>query len=179
MPLTFRTLLAAILSLSLMACGFHLRGQGPNAKPLFASAQVIGNGGTGQELSKLLTLLKVNLTSQNPEIKIQIVSETSDKQVLSVNNNGQVAEYRIYYRIRFSAFKAGETLLDDNVLTLQRNLSWDESSVLSKESEEANLIKEMQRDGASQMIRRINSAAKKNQTANTPAASSASGVAAQ
>jgi LPS-assembly lipoprotein len=175
MPLSLRAACAALLCLSLMACGFHLRGQGPNASLPFSSAKVIGNGGAYQELSRLLGLMKVNLAASEPQVTIQILSEGTDKQVLSVNSSGQVSEYRLYYRIRFSASQSGTMLLEDNAISLQRNISWDENSVLSKESEEAALIREMQRDGASQIIRRINAAAK-----GTPAQSTtASAVAGQ
>ncbi|WP_157669507.1 LPS assembly lipoprotein LptE [Chitinibacter sp. GC72] len=170
MPLHLRTLLAALLSLSLMACGFHLRGQGPNSTLPFASAKLIGNGGAFQDLSRQLGLMKINLNSPTPEITIQILSEGMDKQVLSVNSSGQVAEYRLYYRLHFSASKVGETLIDDHAISLQRNISWDENSVLSKEAEEASLIREMQRDAAGQIIRRINAAAKN--AGNTSAANS-------
>ncbi|WP_373976005.1 LPS assembly lipoprotein LptE [Chitinibacter sp. SCUT-21] len=159
--MSLRTLFAALLALSLMACGFHLRGHGPNSTLPYSSAKLVGNGGAYQELSRLLGLLKVDLNSPEPQITIQILSEGADKQVLSVNSSGQVSEYRLFYRIRFSASKAGEMIIEDNAISLQRNISWDENSVLSKENEEASLIREMQRDGASQMIRRINAASKK------------------
>ncbi|WP_410498573.1 LPS assembly lipoprotein LptE [Chitinibacter sp. S2-10] len=173
MSLTLRTFLASLLALSLMACGFHLRGQGPAAQLLYDSAKVIGEGGAAKELSRLLGLMKVELNTPEPEITIQILSEGADKQVLSVNSSGQVAEYRLFYRIRFSAIRGSETLIDDNAISLQRNLSWDENSVLSKENEELSLLQEMQRDAAAQLIRRVNAATKRQgagmSTASAPA----------
>lgn len=160
MPTIVRPLFVALLALSLVACGFHLRGQGPASALQYRSAKVIGNGGAFNELNRQLQLMQINLNAAEPEITIQILSEGTDKQVLSVNNNGQVSEYRLFYRIHFSASRAGEMLIDDQTISLQRNISWDENSVLSKESEEANLIREMQRDGASQIVRRINAASK-------------------
>ncbi|WP_273428462.1 LPS assembly lipoprotein LptE [Chitinibacter tainanensis] len=173
MTLTLRTLLLTLLSTLLVACGFHLRGQGPAAKLSFTTAQVVGEGAASQELTRQFQLMQITVTRNQPELSVQILNESADRQVLSVNNSGQVSEYRLFYRVRFSANQKGEPLLDDVPLTLQRNISWDENSVLSKESEEARLYKEMQRDAAAQIVRRIAAAAKAQQAKAASTASAA------
>ena len=179
MSLRLKTLFLIGLCLSLMACGFHLRGQGPGAILSYSSIQVIGQSPAAQELRKALLLQpSAKLVEKDGEAQVTISSESYDKQVLSVNSSGQVAEYRLFYRIHVNANEGQYLLLNDAVITLSRNLSWDENNILSKESEEANLLKEMQRDSAQQIIRRVNAASKKRAKASGVASSAASAPAA-
>jgi LPS-assembly lipoprotein len=158
-----------------MACGFHLRGQGPNSQLLFKTVQVTGTGATAQELRKALVLQpNVQLLSKDAEASINITQEGSDKQILSVNSQGQVVQYRVFYRLHFNATAHGQPLLADTTISLMRTLQWDENVLLSNENEEGKLITEMQRDAAQQIIRRVNAAARQmpamSKAASTPAA---------
>ena len=83
--------------------------------------------------------------------------------MFSVNNSGRVAEYRLNYRIRFSASYKGETVLEEGSVAASRMLSWNENSVLSKESEEATLLRDMQRDVMQPLLRRVSAMVKKAQ----------------
>ena len=169
MPLRMKTLFLLGLCLSLMACGFHLRGQGPSAQLLFKTVQVSGNGATAQELRKALVLQpNIQLVNKDAEASINITQEGSDKQILSVNSQGQVVQYRVFYRVHFDATAQGRPLLSDTTISLMRTLQWDENVLLANENEEGKLIVEMQRDAAQQIIRRVNAAAR-----NTPAMSQA------
>ncbi|MBM9887260.1 MULTISPECIES: LPS-assembly lipoprotein LptE [Deefgea] len=173
MPLRLKTLFLLGLSLSLMACGFHLRGQGPSAQLLFKTVQVSGTGATAQELRKALVLQpSVQLVDKQAEATINITQEGSDKQILSVNSQGQVVQYRVFYRVHFDALANGDVLLPDTTISLMRTLQWDENVLLSNENEEGKLVTEMQRDAAQQIIRRVNAAARK-----TPAMSKAASAA--
>ena len=179
MLLRVKTLFLLGLSLSLMACGFHLRGQGPNSQLLFKTVQVTGTGAAAQELRKALVLQPgVQLVEKNGEAIINITQEGSDKQILSVNSQGQVVQYRVFYRVHFTATAHGQPLLDDTTISMMRTLQWDENVLLSNENEEGKLITEMQRDSSQQIIRRVNAAAIK-MPAMSKVASSASAAASQ
>jgi LPS-assembly lipoprotein len=170
MPLRLKTLFLLGLCLSLMACGFHLRGQGPSSQLIFKTVQVSGAGTAAQELRKALVLQTgVQLVDKNGEAQINIIREGSDKQILSVNSAGQVVQYRVFYRVHFNATANGETLLEDTTISLMRTLQWDENVLLANENEEGKLITEMQRDSSQQIIRRVNSAARQQAAASMPA----------
>ncbi len=176
MPLRVKTLFLLGLCLSLMACGFHLRGQGPNSQLLFKTVQVTGAGATAQEVRKALVLQPgVQLVEKQGEASINITQEGSDKQILSVNSQGQVVQYRVFYRVHFDATAHGKAILNDTTISLMRTLQWNENVLLSNENEEGKLITEMQRDAAQQIIHRVNAAAKQ-VPAMSKAASSASAV---
>ncbi len=177
MPVRLKTLFLLGLCLSLMACGFHLRGQGPNAQLLFKTVQVSGTGAAAQELRKALVLqASVKLVEKDAEAAIYVTQEGSDKQILSVNSQGQVVQYRVFYRVHFNATANGQPLLDNTTISLMRTLQWDENVLLANENEEGKLITEMQRDAGQQIIRRVNAAAKKmpamSKAASSPAATS-------
>jgi LPS-assembly lipoprotein len=124
--------------------------------------QVSGTGATAQELRKALVLQpSVQLVESKGEAIINVLRESSDKQILSVNSQGQVVQYRVFYRVHFDAFANGEALLPDTTISIMRTLQWDENNLLSNENEEGKLITEMQRDAAQQIIRRVNAAARK------------------
>ncbi|WP_288842439.1 LPS assembly lipoprotein LptE [uncultured Deefgea sp.] len=161
MPLRLKTLVLLGLCLSLMACGFHLRGQGPASQLNFKTIQVSGGGSAAQELRKAIIVQdNVKLVTSDAQVAVNIVNESSDKQILSVDSKGQVVQYRVYYRVRFTATLDKQPLIEDGSISLSRTLQWDENNILANESEEGKLITEMQRDSSQQLIRRINAAAK-------------------
>ncbi|QKJ65560.1 hypothetical protein HQN60_01735 [Deefgea piscis] len=179
MPLRLKTLVLLGLCLSLMACGFHLRGQGPAAQLNFKTIQVSGGGSAAQELRKAIIVQdNVKLVTSDAQVAVNIVNESSDKQILSVNSKGQVVQYRVFYRVRFTATLDKQPLIEDGNISLSRTLQWDENDILANESEEGKLITEMQRDSSLQIIRRINAAAKGVNKAAAAAASAASATSA-
>ena len=155
----FTVTLLALLMLS--ACGFRLRGTGPQPvlpfKTLFLS---IAEG------SPIAVPLRRNLNAMsNIEIvtdrkqadaALEVLSEGRDKQVLSLNSQGRVREYTLLYRLNFRVVdKEGRQLLAPTELVIRRIQSFNESQVLAKEAEEATLYREMQSDLVQQVLRRI------------------------
>lgn len=155
----FSVALLAMLVLS--ACGFRLRGSGPQPelpfKTLFVSVA---------ETSPLGVALRRNLDAmRNIEIvtdrkladaALEVISEGKDKQVLSLNSQGRVREYTLLYRVNFRVVdKEGRQLLPPTDLVIRRIQSFNENQVLAKEAEEATLFREMQSDLVQQVLRRV------------------------
>lgn len=155
----FSVALLALLVLS--ACGFRLRGSGPQPelpfKTLFVSVA---------ETSPLGVTLRRNLDAmRNIEIvsdrkladaALEVISEGKDKQVLSLNSQGRVREYTLLYRVNFRVVdKEGRQLLAPTDLVIRRIQSFNENQVLAKEAEEATLFREMQSDLVQQVLRRV------------------------
>ena len=155
----FAVTLLALLMLS--ACGFRLRGSGPQPvlpfKTLFLSIA---------EASPLNVPLRRNLDAMsNIEIvtdrkqadaALEVLSEGKDKQVLSLNSQGRVREYTLVYRLNFRVVdKEGRQLLAPTELAIRRIQSFNEKQVLAKEAEEATLFREMQSDLVQQVLRRV------------------------
>ena len=86
-----------------------------------------------------------------------MVSETTDKQILSLSGAGRVREYRLQYRISLRAYdrKQQEWLAPEEI-TLQRDFSYDDTQVLAKQQEESLLYQNMRSDAVQQVLRRLN-----------------------
>eukprot|EP01133_Synstelium_polycarpum_P016262 gene16262-19340_t len=78
------------------------------------------------------------------------------KTILSLNSNGRVSEYQLGYSINFRVLdKAGNQLLGPTSISLNRPITFNDSQVLAKETEEAQLYRDMRNDMVQQIMRRL------------------------
>ena len=152
------TLAAAML---LPACGFQLRGSNNQAglpfKTIFLGFP---------ESSLLGTELKRNIRAsgetsiaidpKTAQVILEVLSEAREKQVLSLNSQGRVREYTLFYKLRFRVKDSKEAeLLAPTEIVLKRDISFNEAQVLAKEKEEELLYRDMQSDLVQQILRRL------------------------
>jgi LPS-assembly lipoprotein len=153
--------LATMLATTLAACGFQLRGSGGSYTIPFHSMYL---GFT--DTSPLGTELKRNLragdrvvvtdTAAEAEAQFVVLGENRGKSILSLNSLGRVREYLLTYTLTFAVRDPkGAELLPATEITLRRNMAFDETQVLAKESEEALLYRDMQADLVQQIMRRL------------------------
>ena len=156
-----RLVLAQCGLLTLGACGFQLRGA-----PDFAFNSLYINIGEtsslGNELKRTLASLgKVRVISdpaQQAEAQavLDILSELRQKTVVGVNSSGQVREFQLRLRIHFKlGTPQGKELIPDTEMLQQRDISFNESAVLAKETEEGLMYRDMQSDIVQQLMRRL------------------------
>jgi len=152
---------ALIAALLLSACGFQLRGTGPQPELPFKTL-FLGFS----ETSPLGVQLRRNLVAMGnvtvvPERKdadaaLEVLGETKDKQILSLNSQGRVREYLLLYRLVFRVVdKQNRQLLAPTEIVIRRIQTYNENQVLAKEAEEATFYREMQGDLVQQVLRRI------------------------
>lgn len=155
-------LLSTILLLG--ACGFHMRGHSNQKVTLaFQSVylKVAGETPFVQDLRNALSTNKVELSASPDKatITLEIISEASDKQILSLSSGGKVLEYQLRYRVSVRAYDSQlVTWLPEEEILLMRTLTYDDAQVLAKEQEEALLYKDMRSDAVSQALRRLSRA---------------------
>jgi LPS-assembly lipoprotein len=155
------TAVALLAMVMLSACGFRLRGSGPQPvlpfKTLFVS--VSDTSPVGVQLRRNLDAMsniEVVTDRKLADAALEVLSEGRDKQVLSLNSQGRVREYTLLYRLNFRVVdKAGRELLPPTLLVIRRIQSFNENQVLAKEAEEATLYREMQSDLVQQVLRRV------------------------
>ena len=151
-------LLAGGAGLGLAGCGFKLR-QAPD----FAF-QTIAMDNNTPYLSQLrraigvtgrLTVLPMTeLTSA--ETVFDVLSETRNRLVLSTNSAGQVREMQLFLRIRFKLrTPAGKELIPPSEIMQSRDITYNETAALAKESEEQLLYRDMVTDMVQQTLRRL------------------------
>lgn len=159
---SFRIAFVALLAmLVLSACGFRLRGTGPQPelpfKTLFVS--VAETSPIGVQLRRNLDVMsniQIVTDRKLADAALEVLNEGRDKQVLSLNSQGRVREYTLLYRLNFRVVdKEGRPLLAPTELVIRRIQSFNENQVLAKEAEEATLFREMQSDLVQQVLRRV------------------------
>lgn len=158
-----RALLAALAATPLLgACGFRLRGSGMRAALPFSSVHIAGannNAGLGYELRRMIEAgsgTEVLDTPKGAEAVVNILSEVRDRGTATLNTQGRVREYTLWYRVSFTATSQdGSTLLPPTEIALKRDLSYNESQAIAKEKEEEMLFRNMQSDAVQQILRRL------------------------
>jgi LPS-assembly lipoprotein len=145
--------LASLLGLG--ACGFQLRG---DASLPFESLYIEGGQDIVVDLQRAIrpTATKVTDSPQDAEAVLHISGESREKRILGLNSAGRVSEFRLLYRVDFKVSgKAGGDLLSPQQIELRRDITFNDSQTLAKESEEALLYRDMQSDAVQQIIRRM------------------------
>jgi LPS-assembly lipoprotein len=153
--------LAMCVVLALAACGFQLR-----QAPHFAFSTIyIGSAPTsslGNELKRSiafsdgLTVVADAARIDTAQVVLDVLADQREKVVVGLTASGQVREFQLRTRFRFKLrTPAGKELIPETELLQQRDISFNESAVLAKESEENLLYRDMQSDLVQQLMRRL------------------------
>jgi LPS-assembly lipoprotein len=152
-------LLVAAATAGLVACGFHLRGAMDFAFDTVAVTPETG-GAVAPELIRTLgdriRPVAPQQDQEPPQAIVDILSETREKSVVGTNSSGQVREFQLRLRVKFRMrTPQGRTLIAETEFAQQRDISFSEAAVLSKEAEETLLYRDMQSDVVQQLLRRM------------------------
>jgi LPS-assembly lipoprotein len=148
------------LLLLLGACGFHLRG----AADLPFETLYLPNATSGiaLELKRHLQSGSDTRVVDDPkaaQAMLQFTEESRSKEILALNTAGRVREYRLVYRVSFRvADGKGAEFVTPSTITLGRDITYDDTLALAKETEEQLLFRDMQADMVQQILRRLTAA---------------------
>jgi LPS-assembly lipoprotein len=151
---------ALLVAGTLTACGFQMRGSDGSYTMPFHSLYpgFPDTSALGAELKRNLRASGVAIADQPGQAEAQLVvlGETRSKSIQSLNSLGRAREYLLTYTLTFAVRDPkGVELLPSTEITLRRNMAFDETQVLAKESEEALLYRDMQADLVQQIMRRL------------------------
>ncbi|HEY8906509.1 MAG TPA: LPS assembly lipoprotein LptE [Rhodoferax sp.] len=158
--LSRRSLVVALVATGLLAgCGFKLRGS-QNFAFTSIAIQPSPGGAVVQELRRsfggTVQVLGDDVQLTQAQVVLKILGEQREKIVVGVNASGQVREFQLRLRVRFRLdTPQGKELIAENEILQQRDISYNESAALAKETEEALLYRDMQSDIAQQIQRRL------------------------
>src|SRR6266853_684130 len=127
-----RATLAGVVAALLAACGFHLRGQ---AQLPFETLYIPGGNPLVVELKRNVAVASKTRIVGSPgdaQAVLGFTKELREKIILTFNNAGRMSE-----------------------ILLTRDVSYNDAQVLSKETEEALLYRDMQSDMVQQIMRRL------------------------
>jgi len=151
-----RSLLMVTLVLSLISCGFHLRGA---ADISFSSIFIQGNTLViSKNLNKSLKSndIKVLPSAEGAELMIELIGEESEKRILSIGGQGTVNEFELYYRVHYRIKQAGATLWSQTqTVESRRDFTYSDANLLAKQREERRLNDDMQADVVRGIMRRL------------------------
>jgi len=157
-----RKLLATAFCLALAGCGFQLRGTAD--VPFETLYLPNSNAGIALDLKRNIqsgTRAKVVEDPKTAQAILQFTEETRNKEILSLTGTGRVREFQLRYRVGFRVHdgKGGE-YVPQSVIQLTRDVTFNDSEILAKESEEQLLFRDMQTDMVQQIMRRLAAAQK-------------------
>jgi len=147
-----------VIAVTLSGCGFKLRGQ---ATLPFESIYIETGGFSllAAELRRVIrTGSKTRIAEQpdDAEVILRIVGERQEKHVLSLSTAGKVREFELRYRLAYRLLdRAANDIVPPGEIELRRDMTFDDTQVLAKESEEALLYEDMKSDAVQQMLRRL------------------------
>lgn len=157
-PRRGRLIAALALSGGLAACGFRLRGmqQLPFDSVFIAAPHTSAIRAELADAIRSGTSTTVLADRAGAKALVEIVSETRDRDVLSVNAQGRAREFRLRLRVVFRVTDGkGRELLGATPVATTRDLAVLEEQLLAREYEAEQLYKDMLFDVAQQMLRRI------------------------
>lgn len=148
----------ALVATMLSSCGFQLRGQ--VAIP-FQSIHVESPGYSAfvNDLERAIRSSSgtgIVTNRGDAEAVLRILSERQEKVILSLSSAGRVREFELRYSVAYRLTdKASVDLAPPGEIRLRRDMTYDDTQVLAKESEEALLYRDMRNDAVQQMLRRL------------------------
>ena len=149
----FITLLTLLM---ITSCGFHLRGM---TEISFKTVSLEGKELSFiKNLKKTLTSNKVAivLPTENPELRVELLSEESEKRILSLSGQGLVREFEIFYRVRYRVKTVdSETWSQENILETRRDFTYSDSNLIGKEEEERQLNESMRNEAITNLFNQI------------------------
>ena len=159
MTLPRRSLLALLVVSGLAGCGFKLRASQNFAFQTIAVTPEKSAGVPG-DLSRYLgdrvRPVAPGAAGELPDVILDILEDFREKVVVGMNASGQVREFELRMRVRFRLRDPkGAELIPPSVIEQHRSISFNESAVLSKETEEVLLYRDMQADVVQQLLRRL------------------------
>jgi LPS-assembly lipoprotein len=155
--------LLVVAALVLAGCGFQLRG---TATLPFDTLYMppIGGQGVALDLKRSIQTGTRTVLVDDPkkaDALLEFTQELRQKVILSLSGTGRVREYRLRYIVGFRVHdgKGGE-FLPASTVQLTRDITFNDSDVLAKETEEQLLYRDMQNDMVQQLMRRLAAAQK-------------------
>jgi len=153
-----RRLALLTLLLALSGCGFQLRGTALLPFDTLYMPPAV-TPGVALDLRRNIqsgTRTTVVDDPKQAEAVLEFTQEFREKLILSIAATGRVREFQLRYRVGFRVHdgKGGE-FVPLNTLQLTRDVTFNDTDVLAKETEEQLLYRDMQFDMVQQIMRRL------------------------
>jgi len=151
-----KKLIAILLLIVITSCGFHLRGMTEiSYKTISLEGKELS---LTKNLKKILNTNKVAIVSstENPELRVELLSEESEKRILSLSGQGLVREFEIFYRVRYRIKTSdSEIWNEEELIETRKDFTYSDSNLLAKEEEEKKLNEAMSNEAITNLFNQI------------------------
>lgn len=152
LPIAVVILVSSLLS----ACGFHLRGI--YSVPSFLHEISLRTPDTSPALRTevKIALETYHIQADGGEVLLDVVNENITRQTSTVDSSARAAEYTLIYTVNFRISRSDEKAIGEiQSLILRKSYQYNTSNIVGKNIEEENLVQELRRDAAQQIIRQF------------------------
>ena len=153
----WRTLIVvSVCGVLFSACGFHLRGSIPLSDAIKDIYVSVPDGGFSRSLENLLEnsgARIVNRPAANATLNINDV--TSNRTVGTIDERGKADSFDISLRVSYTLQNVAGVTVREASLYETRRYNFDPELVIETESEEADLLEDMEQTIALQLIRQL------------------------
>jgi len=151
-----KKLIALLMLLIISSCGFHMRGM---TEISFKTISLEGKElSFTKNLKKVLNSNKVAIVSstENPELRVELLSEESEKRIFSLSGQGLVREFEIFYRVRYRVKTIdSEIWSQENIIETRKDFTYSDSNLIGKEEEERQLNEAMRNEAITSLFNQI------------------------
>lgn len=147
--------------LLLQSCGFHLASEGEFSSEVSNThVQALSSS------NELVRLIEKNLRTNRVNVVdadhatalLRILSEETEKVVLTLDNDGKAREYELLLRISFEVKRPDNSvMLNQQKIDLNRDFVFDKNDILGATEEEQEMFNEMRNDAAKLIVYRLQS----------------------
>ena len=157
--------LAILGTCALEGCGFHLRGTGGGAELPASLSEVRVVSATPLANDPLTVAVRAALAQSGGRVvstpgvpAVVLMGEQTESRVASVSTaTAKASGYLLLYSVSFKL--DGPQPIAPQTIRLQRTYTFDPTQVLAREQQEQELLRDMRRDAAQQIVRRLARAA--------------------
>ena len=146
-----------VLALALTACGFQLRGSySLPYESIYIGVPDVSVIGAGLKRQIRASGTRLADSAKDAQATFLQTAEAREPVILALSGSGRVREKRFRYRYGYRVVDdKGRDLIAPGVIELTRDMTYDDSNVLSKELEEGILWRDMENDLVQQLMRRL------------------------
>lgn len=153
-----RYLLLLVLASSLNACGFSLRGSTPLPVGLQNMHLDARDGPFKEQMEEILVRIGARLTeaSESADVQLSITESIVERTVGTLDERGKADSYLLNYRVQYSLLASDGSVLRSSLIEENRRYNFDPDIVLETETEQEDLIEDMEQAVALRIIRQLN-----------------------
>lgn len=149
-----------LLLITIAGCGFHLRGAAdlPDSLKQIYVQGINLQQGLGLTLKRGLKQNGVNVVDdfEKDSAVLTVLENKFERRVLSVGSNAKVSEYELYSLVKFKVIDGqGKVIVEPQQIEAIRDYQFDQSQVLSSDSEEGLLREQLNQQQVQSILRRL------------------------